>query len=136
MISEVTNVDIMTMPTLMKLLAISKVASNLLGWVNKVATNFSEPEREFFKFSSIGFVSEKKATSAPATIAEQSNNKTIMKMPKMTPTGIADKILPEIIRKIQDPLSIKVLRHYLVVENNKSVLITGLIKFRYKYAVF
>ena len=74
------------MATLMKLLEISIVASNLLGLSKSSSTTLAAFALSMPNSSLSRDESEKKATSEPLTRAEQISKITVAKMPKMVPT--------------------------------------------------
>lgn len=71
--TEVIYADKITIPMLIKLLAISNVASNRFGNRKRSATKFSVLDSDEAKRSRCSFFKEKKATSEPDIIAEQNN---------------------------------------------------------------
>ena len=75
------TVEIITMPTLTRLLAISTVAKRRLGFSSRCKTIFPASEGVLFIMSSSLFVREKKAFSDADISAEQTSKRHIETIP-------------------------------------------------------
>ena len=99
-----------TMATLMKLLLINSVASSLFGDSRRFRTSLSVLSS--FRTSSCNWLgpSEKKATSAPETIADPTRSNKIARIPAITtkvkpPTGTLSKINENMLKMSESKIS-------------------------------